>query len=582
MGVKNLWDILDSCKKTLPLHHLQNKRVCIDLSCWMVQLLKVNISYSALKEKVYLRGLFHRLRALIALNCTVIFVTDGAIPAIKSATYRRRLKEDPNLQILTSIKRNRGSAFSSVIKEAKVLGKALGISCLDGIEEAEAQCALLNSESLCDGCFTSDSDAFLFGARTVYRDICLGEGGYVVCYEMDDIERKLGFGRNSLITLGVILGGDYSQGILGLGRESACQIVKSLGDTAVLQRISSEGLLPFLKKKKNSRRHIKAVHSDDKENFPVNKGGPEGSGCDLQSDDEVLQVVNAYLEPRCHSADSEVVQSVLALNPFDRSQLQQICAKYFEWPPEKTDEYILPKIAERELRRFSNLRSASSKVGLQVPLDMMPIKCHIIKERKAQGRHLFEVSWEGVHGLEKSIVPADLVQSACPEKVMEFQERRAQRKKPNNKKPTRRKVENITPSSKELDSKLQALLLELDQENTTVLNRITMSNPTDDNLQLNTMSARLASSENEVTDLTSPSQPSRVFSCVEDIDDVGGNTTEVIDLLTPPPRGIGMGKCQNEDDGVIILLSDSESDMFSPDHIKKGIQLTRSCITSIR
>ena len=26
-----------------------------------------------------------------------------------------------------------------------------------------------------DGCFTSDSDVFLFGARTVYRDICLGE-----------------------------------------------------------------------------------------------------------------------------------------------------------------------------------------------------------------------------------------------------------------------------------------------------------------------------------------------------------------------------------------------------------------------
>lgn len=25
-----------------------------------------------------------------------------------------------------------------------------------------------------DGCFTSDSDIFLFGARTVYRDICLG------------------------------------------------------------------------------------------------------------------------------------------------------------------------------------------------------------------------------------------------------------------------------------------------------------------------------------------------------------------------------------------------------------------------
>nr|POE68013.1 flap endonuclease gen-like 2 [Quercus suber] len=62
-------------KKTLPLRHLQNKRVCIDLSCWMVQLQNVSKSHSCMKEKVYLRGLFHRLRALIAVNCTIVFVT---------------------------------------------------------------------------------------------------------------------------------------------------------------------------------------------------------------------------------------------------------------------------------------------------------------------------------------------------------------------------------------------------------------------------------------------------------------------------------------------------------------------------
>lgn len=27
----------------------------------------------------------------------------------------------------------------------------------------------------------------------------LGDGGYIVCYEMSDIERQLGFGRNSLV-----------------------------------------------------------------------------------------------------------------------------------------------------------------------------------------------------------------------------------------------------------------------------------------------------------------------------------------------------------------------------------------------
>ena len=53
----------------------RNKRVCIDLSCWMVQLQNVSKSHFCLKEKVYLKGLFHRLRALIAVNCSIVFVS---------------------------------------------------------------------------------------------------------------------------------------------------------------------------------------------------------------------------------------------------------------------------------------------------------------------------------------------------------------------------------------------------------------------------------------------------------------------------------------------------------------------------
>ncbi|MFS7991141.1 putative S1 domain, XPG/Rad2 endonuclease, XPG-I domain, nucleic acid-binding protein [Helianthus anomalus] len=73
----------------------------------------------------------------------------------------------------TSLQRNMGSEFSCMIKEAKILASTLGVPCVDSIEEGEAQCALLVSESLTDGCFSSDLDIFLFGARTVYRNICL-------------------------------------------------------------------------------------------------------------------------------------------------------------------------------------------------------------------------------------------------------------------------------------------------------------------------------------------------------------------------------------------------------------------------
>ncbi|KAL5067769.1 hypothetical protein RYX36_018656 [Vicia faba] len=245
---------------------------------------------------------------------------------------------------------------SSSFKEARALaeasqngapfnqgfGNSPGSLSARKIEEAEAQCALLNSESLCDGCFSSDSDIFLFGARTVYREICLGDGGYVVCYEMAEIENKLGLGRDSLIALSLLLGSDYHQGVHGLGPELACQIVKSIGEKDVLKKFASEGL-GWVKKRKGAKNNI-------------------------GKDDTILQVIIAYLKPKCHSADSDFVLKAHSQYPFQRTKLHHICAVYFEWPSERTDGYILPCIAERDLRRFANLRSTSSELGLNLPL----------------------------------------------------------------------------------------------------------------------------------------------------------------------------------------------------------------------
>ncbi|KAL0304247.1 UNVERIFIED_CONTAM: Flap endonuclease GEN-like 2 [Sesamum radiatum] len=625
MGVKNLWDILESCKKTLPLHHLQNKRVCVDLSCWMVQLKNVNKSHCPMNDKLYLKGLFHRLRALIALNCSLIFVTDGAIPAIKLSTYRRRLNagnemvqaiQDAGNPRNVSVKRNKGSEFSCMIKEAKFLGVALGIPCLDGIEEAEAQCALLNSESLCDGCFTSDSDAFLFGARTVYRDICLGEGGYVVCYEMDDIERQLGFGRNSLITLAILLGSDYTQGVRGFGPESACQIVKSIGDSAVLQRFASEGL-SIAKKQKSSK--TKGQTYKDKKNNADSERDFNGSECDLPIDNKFLQVINAYLMPKCHSADSDAVHRVLALYPFNHSQLHQICAQFFDWPPEKTDEYILPKIAERHLRRFANLRSTSSELGLHLPINEIPVKCpisSIIKRRKFQGRDYFEVSWEDMDGLKASAIPADLVErvfssksrckhvnsviagishdlvsfsfsvSACPEKIVEFHERRAEKQKAA-RRPRPTKADKRAAEMKEIEEKLQKLLLEIEQESTTASNAVSLGAlmpqkiPTnarvdldDRRLRLNAESVRISREGNDSSNRGSSGSGfySTASSSLE---------TEIIDLVSPPPRvhTHEVLKCQEARNIDVIELSDTDD--ASPEHARKAREL-RLFMASIR
>ncbi|KAK4283170.1 hypothetical protein QN277_000152 [Acacia crassicarpa] len=585
MGVKHLWDILESCKKIVPLHHLQNKRICIDLSCWIVQLQNVGKSIPCVKEKVYLRGLFHRIRALIALNCSLIFVTDGSIPAIKLSTYRQRLnsgknvaQNESNLHKMSSLPRNMGSEFSCMIKEARILGMALGIPCLNGIEEGEAQCALLNSELLCDGCFSSDSDIFLFGARTVYRDICLGDGGYVVCYEMEDIERKLGFGKDSLIALALLLGSDYSQGVYGLGLESACQMVRSIGDKCVLQKFASEGI-ECLKRPKGAKKLGQVFKNNNKENMldhdmALNQGGENNSHRDYN----FLHVINAYMKPKCHPADSDIVMRVLAQYPFQRSKLQQICSEFFQWPPEKTDEYILPKIAERDLQRFANLRLISSELGANLPLNEIPVKCpisEIIKCRKVQGRECYEVSWNEMDGLGTSIVPADLLKIACPEKILEFEEKKGRLKKQNAPKRRPKKTETVSSSMAELDLKLTSLSLDVN------LGDHANHNASDSSEQVFQDAAAMDEPHLNNRDLPCSSHDEQI-----DWNQKGDSMAkdEVIDLLSPsPPKQLyASSKCQqtNGDRIEVINLSDSDSDT-SPEHKRKAQEL-RMFLAGIR
>ncbi|CAM8900558.1 unnamed protein product [Rhodiola kirilowii] len=601
MGVKNLWDILESCKKKLPLNHMQNKRVCVDLSCWIVQLHQVHKSHSAPREKLYLKSLFHRLRALIALNCTLILVADGSIPAIKLSTYRKRLKsgtevtsDEPRTDKISSLRRNMGSEFSCMIKEAKALGMALGIPCLNGIEEAEAQCALLDMESLCDGCFTSDSDVFLFGARTVYRDICLGEGGYVICYEMADIERTLGFGRNSLISLALLLGSDYSSGVRGIGQESACQIIKAVGDDVILKQIASERLT-FLRKSRGSKKEGKGCKSLRSNNAIDDKLNADGNRCDSQTDEQFLHVIAAYLKPKCHLADSDAVCRALSLYPFKRLELHKICESFFEWPPEKTDEYILPKIAERDLRRLANLRSTSSKLGVLIPLHEMPVKCsvsNIIKQRKLHGEEYFEVSWNDFHGLESAVVPADLIKSACPEKIVEFEERKALGKKQNHKKTKNSKLQNKYPTA-ELDQQLQNLLLDINLETHSVESSATAS-ALEDLPDHSIVSTVARPALQDMTEKQTSNSGNSYNSTIHFHASPCGLKTEVIDLLSPSPpirpRKISQGKevATKPHDPIdrtaqqidVIDLSDTELDA-SPEHLRKAREL-RSFIASIR
>lgn len=102
--------------------------------------------------------------------------------------------------------------------------------------EAEKACAYLNSIGRCDGVITEDSDVFLYGARTVYKNFSLDNKSICTIeeYHMSEIEQQLGYDREMLIALALLLGCDYDQkGISGVGKEMACKFLAEMKEKNV-------------------------------------------------------------------------------------------------------------------------------------------------------------------------------------------------------------------------------------------------------------------------------------------------------------------------------------------------------------
>lgn len=111
-----------------------------------------------------------------------------------------------------------------------------GIPWVDAPEEAEAECAELLSLELVDGIVTDDSDVFLFGGSTIYRNM-FNDAKYVECYLMKDLEKELGLDRDKLVRLAYLLGGDYADGLKGVG--------PVLGRELLEEFEGKEGLIEF-------------------------------------------------------------------------------------------------------------------------------------------------------------------------------------------------------------------------------------------------------------------------------------------------------------------------------------------------
>ncbi|KAK4393025.1 DNA repair protein UVH3 [Sesamum angolense] len=272
------------------------------------------------------------------------------------------------------LERNAESVSSEMFAECQELLQMFGLPYIIAPMEAEAQCAFMEQSNLVDGVVTDDSDAFLFGARSVYKNI-FDDRKYVETYLMKDIENELGLDRERLIHMALLLGSDYTEGISGIGIVNAIEVVNAFPE--------KDGLLEF-------REWIESPDPTILGKLDVEAGGSsrrkgskgsgsmmggsssntEGMSCDQSAPqivDEAKRIKQIFMDkhrnvsknwhiPSAFPSDAVILayaspQVDKSTDPFswgkpDLFVLRKLCWEKFGWGTSKSDELLLPVLKE--------------------------------------------------------------------------------------------------------------------------------------------------------------------------------------------------------------------------------------------
>lgn len=232
MGVTDLWEVLSPVARKVQLDDLRGKRLAVDLSGWIVESERA----TQVVRNPVIRNLFYRCNKLLGYGIQPIFVLEGEAPQVKgeALSQRSQVRFGPGTKTVGGRSRPGLQALTS---ECRDLLDALGLPYVQSAGEAEGTCAYLDKNGMVDGCITQDGDAFLYGARTVYRKLCIEDKDpHVLEYRMPDIEEKLGLDREKLVALALLCGCDYFPGVAGVGKETGRKLLEKFGDDNCLDR----------------------------------------------------------------------------------------------------------------------------------------------------------------------------------------------------------------------------------------------------------------------------------------------------------------------------------------------------------
>jgi holliday junction resolvase YEN1 len=308
-------------------------RLAIDISIWLFQ-----IQSGKGGSNPALRTFYYRLLRLLSLNIHPLFVFDG-----------------PNKPLF---KRNKkvggpGVRVASVPEFlAKQLLKQFGFPWHVAPGEAEAECALLQRESIVDAVLSEDVDTLMFGSGVTLRNWTAENSTksptHVDLHLADETKAKSGMDRKGMILVALMSGGDYiPEGIPGCGPKVACDAARAgFGrELCALGRSDRIGLAAW------KERFLHEIHTNESKYF-----SRKNKQFAIPEDFPNREVLGFYTHP-CVSTPEKLAKLKQELRwdqSIDFAALRSFASDAFDWRciggAKKFIKNLAPALLIRELR----------------------------------------------------------------------------------------------------------------------------------------------------------------------------------------------------------------------------------------
>lgn len=248
-------------KQEVSLESLRGKRLAIDANGELYQFLALirlrdgaPLMDSHGRVTSHLSGLFFRATRLIAdYGLELIYVFDGAPPALKSAeiSRRRAIKERYEAEHAEAVAAgDLEKAYSKatmtsrltrpMMDEARELLRLMGIPVVQAPSEGEAQASHMAAAGTAWAAASKDYDCLLFGAPRLLRFLTISGKEFLpskgvfrpITPEVIDTAAMLaayGLTRAQLVDVAILVGTDFNTGVKGIGPKKALKLVAECG-----------------------------------------------------------------------------------------------------------------------------------------------------------------------------------------------------------------------------------------------------------------------------------------------------------------------------------------------------------------